>query len=68
MSDIRAEMIEISAAIGLEAIKSFGRFGKGRHKTDLNMGDCLIYDCARSQQLPLLFKGNGFAHTDIDIA
>lgn len=68
VSEIRADMIEISAAVGLEAIKAFDRFGKGRHKADLNMGDCFAYACARTHQLPLLFKGNDFAHTDIDIA
>lgn len=61
-------MIQISAAIGREAIKAFRIYGKGRHRADLNMGDCFAYACARAYRLPLLFKGNDFVHTDIVVA
>lgn len=63
-----AEMIQITAAIGREAIKAFRIYGKGRHKADLNMGDCFAYACARAYRIPLLFKGNDFGHTDIIVA
>jgi ribonuclease VapC len=32
------------------------------------MGDCFAYACARSLDLPLLFKGDDFPHTDIAVA
>ena len=32
------------------------------------MGDCFAYACARELQVPLLFKGNDFAQTDIEPA
>jgi ribonuclease VapC len=47
------------------AVEAFERFGKGRHPARLNMGDCFAYACARSNGLPLLFKGGDFIHTDI---
>lgn len=41
-------------------------FGKGRHPAALNFGDCFSYALARAQEDSLLFKGNDFAHTDIE--
>jgi ribonuclease VapC len=43
------------------------RFGKGRHRAGLNYGDCFAYALARTRQLPLLFQGDDFSRTDIDI-
>lgn len=34
----------------------------------LNFGDCFAYALARTRNLPLLFKGNDFVHTDIEPA
>jgi ribonuclease VapC len=58
----------ITAEIGRDAISAFERFGRGRHRAALNMGDCFAYACARSLDLPLLFKGDDFPHTDIAVA
>ena len=44
---------------------AFDRFGRGRHRAKLNFGDCLAYAVAKSHDVPLLYKGNGFAYTDI---
>ena len=43
------------------------RIGKGRHLAGLNYGDCFAYALARTRQLPLLFQGDDFSRTDIDI-
>ena len=43
-------------------------FGKGRHKVGLNLGDCFAYALAKEMDEPLLFKGNDFAHTDVERA
>ena len=51
-----------------EAIDAYLRFGKGRHKAQLNFGDCLAYAVARLAGEPLLFIGNDFAETDLDLA
>ena len=43
------------------------RFGKGRYPTGLNYGDCFAYALAKTRQLPLLFHGDDFSRTDINI-
>lgn len=47
------------------AADAFLKFGKGRHKAELNFGDCMSYALAKSLDAPLLFKGNDFALTDV---
>lgn len=66
VSEARAEVVEITENVGRLAVEAFARFGKGRHRADLNMGDCFAYACARANAVPLLFKGNDFIHTDIE--
>ena len=68
VAEVRAEVVDISPEIGRVAVEAFAMFGKGRHRADLNMGDCFAYACARGHGVPLLFKGNDFIHTDIDTA
>ncbi|MCB2055797.1 MAG: type II toxin-antitoxin system VapC family toxin [Geminicoccaceae bacterium] len=46
----------------------FRRFGRGRHPAGLNFGDCFAYALARAQNAPLLFKGDDFHATDIEVA
>ena len=60
-----AQIIPITAEIGRGAIRAFERYGRGRHPARLNMGDCFAYACARSLDMPLLFKRDNFAQTDI---
>jgi ribonuclease VapC len=50
------------------ALDAHARFGKGRHRGSLNMGDCFAYACAKMHRVPLLCKGDDFLHTDIRIA
>lgn len=51
-----------------EAVDAYERFGKGRHKAALNFGDCMSYATARLARQPLLFVGDDFSRTDIDVA
>jgi ribonuclease VapC len=51
-----------------EALEAFRRFGKGRHPAALNFGDCLSYAVARLAGHPLLFVGDDFPRTDIEVA
>ena len=42
------------------------RYGKGHgHPAQLNFGDTFSYALAAARGLPLLFKGNDFARTDV---
>lgn len=61
-------IIEIPAHAHRLALDAFERFGKTRHPAALNMGDCFAYACARSYEVPLLFKGDDFSQTDIESA
>ena len=50
------------------AADAYAHFGKGRHPAALNMGDCFAYACAKANKAKLLFNGNDFSKTDIDVA
>ncbi|GAB6042598.1 type II toxin-antitoxin system VapC family toxin [Endothiovibrio diazotrophicus] len=43
------------------------RYGKGRHPARLNLGDCCAYALSRHSGEPLLFKGDDFPHTDVQM-
>lgn len=59
-------VIPITPEIGHLALEVFERYGKGRgHPAQLNMGDCFAYACAQSLAVPLLYKGDDFARTDL---
>jgi len=62
------EIVAVTPAHADIAIEAFRRFGRGRHKAGLNMGDCFSYALARALDIPLLFKGDDFARTDIKVA
>jgi ribonuclease VapC len=50
------------------ALHGWRHFGKGRHRAGLNLGDCFSYGLAMALDLPLLFKGDDFARTDVKAA
>lgn len=47
------------------ALDAWRRYGKGRHPTGLNLGDCAAYALARFIGEPLLYKGDDFEKTDV---
>jgi ribonuclease VapC len=59
------EVAPLSLDDGKAAVSGFMRFGKGRHRARLNFADCFSYGLAKSRNIPLLFKGDDFVHTDI---
>lgn len=52
----------------LFAREAYARFGKGNHPAKLNLGDCFAYALARARGEPLLFKGDDFRLTDVEVA
>lgn len=68
LDEVDVETVPIDAALGRSALAAFDRFGKGRHRAGLNLGDCFAYACARGVDVPLLFKGGEFPQTDIAVA
>ena len=62
---VRIQVTPYDDAQAHVAREAFLRYGKGRHPAALNFGDCASYALARVRRLPLLFKGEDFARTDI---
>lgn len=65
---VGARIVEIGVLEGQLAVEAHARFGKGVHPARLNMGDCFAYACAKVHGVPLLYKGEDFAMTDIEAA
>jgi ribonuclease VapC len=62
------EIVPFDAQQARLAREAFLRFGKGRHKAGLNLGDCASYAAAKATAAPLLYKGEDFRHTDLAAA
>jgi ribonuclease VapC len=43
------------------------RFGRGRHAAALNFGDCFSYALSVARGEPLLFVGDDFSQTDVEV-
>ena len=62
----RISTVAVTLADGEAALDAFDRYGKGRrHPAQLNLGDCFAYAMAKTRDMPLLFKGDDFAGTDL---
>jgi ribonuclease VapC len=59
------EVVAFDYDLAMLAREAFLRFGKGRHPARLNLGDCVSYALAQTRGLPLLYKGEDFARTDV---
>lgn len=66
LDGIGAQEVPIDADAAIEVAARFGK--EVGHAADLNMGDAFAYACARARDLPLLYKGDDFAKTDIAAA
>lgn len=68
IEDIGMATVPFDQAQAKVAREAFRRFGKGRHRAALNLGDCFVYALAKTLNAPVLFKGDDFALTDIKSA
>ncbi len=77
--DARGLLERFAQEFGLQAVvfgerhwraahEAWLRFGKGRHRARLNLGDCMSYATAKVAARPLLCTGRDFVHTDIELA
>lgn len=58
--------VMVTTKFGRLATKTAATYGKvAGHPAQLNMGDCLSYAAAKASGLPLLYKGEDFARTDL---
>jgi len=59
-------IVPFDQQLATAAFDAFRKFGKGQGgKARLNIVDCAAYALARIRNLPLLFKGQDFAATDV---
>jgi ribonuclease VapC len=49
------------------AAEGWRRYGRGRHRAALNLGDCFTYGLAVDTGLPILCVGDDFRHTDAEV-
>lgn len=65
LHDLKIRIVPFDEAALHHALDGLIRYGKGRHAAKLNFGDCISYGLAKALGVPLLFKGDDFALTDI---
>jgi ribonuclease VapC len=66
LDTVEAEIVPFDADQAHAAQAVYMRYGKGMHATaHLNLCDCIAYSLAKQLDVPLLFKGDDFAATDI---
>jgi ribonuclease VapC len=58
------EIIPVTAEIAAIAQRACTPYGRGT-RANLNFGDLFSYATAKALDMPLLFKGNDFVHTDV---
>ena len=63
IADLKLTTIAFDETLTRLAEEAYRTYRHGAH--DLNYGDCFSYALAKSRDLPLLFKGEDFAATDV---
>ena len=67
ITQLGLEIEPVTAAQVRIARRAWRTYGKGRHPAALNFGDCFAYALAKDTGEPLLFKGNDFPQTDVEL-
>ncbi len=65
LTTLRIDVQPVDLNQGFLARQAFVQYGRRRHPTALNFGDCFTYALAKARNDALLFKGDDFAQTDI---
>jgi ribonuclease VapC len=66
VTELRLQVLAVDEVQSRIARAAHVRYGKGTgHPAQLNFGDCFAYALAKAMDVPLLFKGDDFAKTDI---
>lgn len=66
--DLGVEVVPFDGALAARALEGWRRFGKGRHRAALDLGDCFTYALAVERGLPVLCVGDDFGATDVAVA
>jgi ribonuclease VapC len=65
--DGRIDIVSVDATQVDRALDGWRRFGKGRHRAALNLGDCFAYALADETGRTILCVGDEFAATDVEV-
>jgi ribonuclease VapC len=68
VDELGATLVPFTSAHREAAARAYDRFGRGRHRANLNFGDCPSYAVASVAGDALLFVGEAFRRTDIEAA
>ena len=68
LRSIGAEVVPVGEEQVNLAREAALRFGSGRHQAALNQGDCFSYALSVARGEPLLFVGDGFSRTDVEVS
>ena len=68
LEEAEIELEPVTSEQAQAALRAWRRFGKGNHPAGLNFGDCFVYALAQATREPLLFKGQDFTLTDVEVA
>ncbi len=61
------EMVPVDREHVDRALEGWRRFGRGRHRAGLNMGDLFAYGLAVTTGYAVLCTGENFVATDVDV-
>lgn len=62
----KVQVISITPEIGRRAAQAYAKHGKKASEAGkLNMGEAMIYACAKAYRAPMLFTGDRFSGTDL---
>ena len=65
----KIDLVPLTRQHANAAALGYQRYGRGTgHPARLNFGDAYTYGFAKAESLPLLFVGDDFVHTDLEIA
>jgi ribonuclease VapC len=67
LSRAGVEVMPVDEVQAMVARDAYRRYGKGRHRARLNLGDCFAYALAVRTGEALLFKGDDFGWTDVAV-
>lgn len=67
LRSIGAEVVPVGEEQVTLARDAALRFGKGRHPAALNYGDCFSYALSVARHSPLLFIGDDFSKSDVEV-
>jgi ribonuclease VapC len=68
LEEAEIQVIAFTADHWTVAADAFIRYGKGRHRAGLNLGDCMTYAVAKLTGEPLLCLGDDFPATNLELA